>query len=80
MLTQEVKHVPPSSVIIKGFTTLVHTVKLKLIIKVQISGKLVTSGMWCSTYSDKTRMKKMIMIIVSKNKSQLLIVLDGSRN
>ena len=37
---------------------LVHTVKLKPIIKAQISGKLVTSG------SENTRLKKMIMIII----------------
>ena len=46
---------------------LVHTVKLKPIIKAQISGKLVTSGIsdvaFASVYSVKTRLKKMIMII-----------------
>ena len=46
---------------------LVHTVKLKPIIKAQISGKLVTSGIsdvaFASVYSEKTRLKKMIMII-----------------
>ena len=45
---------------------LVHTVKLKPIIKAQISGKLVTSGISdvaiASLHSEKTCMKKMIMI------------------
>ena len=52
---------------------LVHTVKLKPIIKRQISGKLVTSGIndvaIVSVHSEKTRLK-MIMIIFSMNKSQ----------
>ena len=47
---------------------LVHTVNLKQIIKAQISGKLVTSGISdvviISVYSEKTRMKKMIMIMM----------------
>ena len=50
---------------------LVHTVKLKPIIKAQISGKLVTSGISyvaiASVHSEKTRMKKMIMIVISMN-------------
>ena len=48
--------------------TLVHTVKLKPIIKAHISGKLVTSGIsdvvTASVYLEKTRLKKMIMIII----------------
>ena len=59
----------------KGFI-LVHTVKLKPIIKAQISRKLVTSGVSdvaiATVHSEKTlqctprktRMKKMIMIII----------------
>ena len=47
---------------------LVHTVKLKPIIKSQISGKLVTSGIsdvaTASVHSEKTRLKKLIMIII----------------
>ena len=47
---------------------LVHTVKLKLFIKVQISGKLVSSGISdvaiASVHSEKTRLKKLIMIII----------------
>ena len=50
---------------------LVHTVKLKPIIKAQISGKLVASGISdvaiATVHSEKTRMKKMI-IIISMNK------------
>ena len=46
----------------------VHTVKLKPIIKAQISGKLVSSGISdvtiATVHSEKTRMKKMIMIII----------------
>ena len=46
-----------------------NTVKLKPIIKAQISGKLVTSGIsdvaTASVHSEKTRLKKlMIMIII----------------
>ena len=45
----------------------VHTVNLKPIMKAQISGKLVTSGISnvaiVSVHSEKTRMKKMIMIV-----------------
>ena len=51
----------------------VHTVKLKPIIRAQISEKLLTSGISdvaiTSAHSKKTRLKKMIMII-SMNKSQ----------
>ena len=47
---------------------LVHMVKQKPIIKAQIPGKLVTSGIsdvaFESVYSEKTRMKKMFMIII----------------
>ena len=47
---------------------LVHTVKLKPFIKAQISGKLITSGInyvvTASVHSEKTRLKKMIMIII----------------
>ena len=43
-------------------------VKLKPIIKAQISGKLVASGISevaiASVHSEKTRLKKMIMIII----------------
>ena len=64
---------------------LVLTVKLKPIIKAQISGKLVTSGIsdvaTSSVHSEKTWAKKWIMIIIiiiiSKNKSQELTVFHG---
>ena len=61
---------------------LVHTVKLKPIIKAQISGKLVTSGIsdvvTTSVHSEKTRAKKLIMIIIIiMNKSQELTVFHG---
>ena len=61
---------------------LVHPVKLKLIINAQIPGKLVTSGIsdvaTASVYSEKTRSKKLIMIIIIvKNKSQELTVFHG---
>ena len=59
---------------------LVHTVKLKPIIKVQISGKLLTSGIsdvaTASVHSEKTHLKKLmkmiIIIIIIMNKSQEL--------
>ena len=52
-------------------TRVVHTEKLKPMIKGPISGKLVFSGIshiaFASVYSEKTRMKKlMIMIIIIK--------------
>ena len=47
---------------------LVHTVKLKPIIKVEISGKLVTSVIsdvvFASVHSEKIRLKNLIMIII----------------
>ena len=57
--------------------------KTKAIIKAQISGKLVTSGISdgtiASVHSEKTRLKKMIMIIIiiGMNKSQELTVFGG---
>ena len=60
---------------------LVHTVKLKPIIKDQIPGKLVTSGIsdvaTTSVHSEKTWAKKWIMIIIIMNKSQKLTVFHG---
>ena len=64
----------------------VHTVQLKPTIKVQITGKLVSSGIshvaFASVYSEKTRMKKLMMmmkmiIIIIMNKSQELPVFHG---
>ena len=49
-------------------TFLVHTVEIKPIKKVKISGKLITSGISdiaiASVYFEKNRLKKMIMIII----------------
>ena len=61
---------------------LVHTVKLKPIIKDQIPGKLVTSGISdianASVHSEKTWAKKWIMIIIIiMNKSQELMIFHG---
>ena len=57
-------------------------VKLKPIIEAQISGKWVTSGIsdieFASVYSEKTRLKKMIMIIIM-NLSQETTVFGGRR-
>ena len=60
-----------------------HSKAKKLIIKGQISGKLVTSGISnvaiVSVHSEKTRLKKMIMIIIiiSMNKSQESTLFGG---
>ena len=47
---------------------LVHTVQLKPMIKVQISGSMISSGKSdvaiASVYSKKTRLKKLIIIII----------------
>ena len=61
---------------------LVHTVKLKPIIKDQIPGKLVTTGIsdvaTASVHSEKTWAKKWIMIIIIiMNKSQELMIFHG---
>ena len=53
---------------------LVHTVQLKPIIKAQISGKSVSNGISdvaiASVHSEKTRLKKLIMIIIKKNEKR----------
>ena len=52
---------------------LVHTIQLKPMIKAQISGRMVSSGIrFTSVYSEKTRLKKLmiIIIIIIMNKSQ----------
>ena len=64
---------------------LVHTVQLKLMIKTQISGRLVSSGLSdvviTSVYSEKTRLKKLmkmiIIIIIIRKKSQQMTVFSG---
>ena len=51
--------------------SLVHTVQLKPMIKAQISGRMVSSGISDeaipSVHSEKTRLKKSIMIIIIRN-------------
>ena len=47
---------------------LVHTVQLKPMIKAHFSGRMVSSGIsdvaFASVHSEKTRLKKLIMIII----------------
>ena len=56
---------------------LFHIVQLKLRIKAQISGRMVSSGISdvaiASVHSEKTRLKKLIMIVIM-NKSEETIV------
>ena len=58
---------------------LLHTVQLKPMIKAHISGKLVSSGISdvviTSVYSEKTRLKKLLIIIM--NKSQEVTFFTG---
>ena len=60
---------------------LVHTVQLKPMIKAQISGRMISSSISdvaiASVYSEKTRLKKLIMIIIIMNKSQETTVFGG---
>ena len=61
---------------------LVHTGLLNAMIKTQISGKMVYSGIsdvvLASVHSEKSRLKKsMIMIIIIMNKSQETTVFSG---
>ena len=71
------------SLIARNDLFLVHVVQLKPTIKDQISGKLVTNSISdvaiASVNSEKTLTKKMIMIIIiiSMNKSQELMVFHG---
>ena len=55
----------------EGFI-LVHRVQLKPMIKTQISGRMICSGISdvaiASVYSEKTHLKKLIMIIISRKK------------
>ena len=68
----------------EGRFTLVHTEKLKPMIKGTISRRMLSSGIshvaFASVYSEKTRMKKcwiMNIIIIIMNKSQELKVIHG---
>ena len=62
---------------------LVHTVQLKPMIKVQISGRMVSNGIsdvaFASVHSEKTRLKKLMRIIIM-NKSQETLILADARN
>ena len=58
---------------------LVHTVQLKPMMKAQISGRMISSGISdviASVYSEKTRLKKLIIIIIM-NKSQETMIFGG---
>ena len=75
---------------------LVHTVQLESIIKAHFSGRMVSIGIsdiaFASIYSEKTRLKKLLMkmiiliiitvniVIITINKSQQSTVLAGARN
>ena len=58
---------------------LVHTVQLKIMIKAQISGRMLSSGISdvaiASVHSEKTRLKKMIIIM---NKSHETMIFSGA--
>ena len=60
---------------------LVHTVQLKPMIKAQISGRMINSGISdiaiTSIYSEKTRLKKLIMIIIIMTKLQETTLFGG---
>ena len=60
---------------------LVHTVQLKPMIQAQISGRMASSGISdvaiASVHSEKTRLKKLIMIIIIMKKSQETTVFSG---
>ena len=64
-----------------------HTVQLKPMIKAQVSGRMVSSGIRdvaiASVYSEKTHLKKLmkiIIIIIIMNKSQKQRFLAGAKN
>ena len=60
---------------------LVHTVQLKPTIKAQISGRMASIGIsdvvTASVYSEKTSLKKLMIIIIIMNKSQEIKVFGG---
>ena len=62
---------------------LVHTVQLKPMIKAQISQRLISSGISyvaiASVYFEKTRLMKLIMIIIIMNLSQETTFFVGSQ-
>ena len=59
--------IPSVNELAKGLI-LVHTVQLKPMIKAHFSGRMVSSGLsdvaFASVQSEKTRLKKLIMIII----------------
>ena len=56
---------------------LVHTVQLKAMIKAQISGRMVSSGTSDVAIYEKTRLKKLMKIIIIMNKLQETTVFSG---
>ena len=71
----------------QGLLTLVHTEKLKPIIKGTISERMLSSGIshvaFASVYSEKTRLKKcwiMIIIIIIMNNGKNRQFFTGARN
>ena len=63
---------------------LVHIVQLKPMIKAHFSGRMVSSGIsdvaFASVHSEKTRLKKLIMIIIIRKNRQKRQFLAGTRN
>ena len=57
------------------------TVQLKPMIKAHISGRMISSGIsdvvFASVYSEKTRLKKLIMIFIIMKKSQEMTDFSG---
>ena len=56
---------------------LVHTVKIKLMIKAQISGRMISSGtsdvVIASVQSEKTHPKKLMLLLLQVKKNHLLV-------
>ena len=63
---------------------LVHTVQLKPMIKAKISGRMISSGISdvaiASVHSKKTRLKKLIMIMIIMKNRKIRWFLAGTRN
>ena len=63
---------------------LVHTVQLKPMIKAKISGRMISSGISdvaiASVHSEKTRLKKLIMIMINMKNRKKRWFLAGARN
>ena len=71
----------PSANVQAKDVVLVHTIQLKPMINAQISGRMISSRISdvaiASVDSEKTCLKKMIMIIVIMNLSQDTTIFDG---